>query len=581
MKKKRYLFYSSLLSSLFILNSCHKDFEFTNNQVPEGYSQEVLGFTTDPNHTWCTTESGVFDVNIPSGYIKAQAVVCNLDDEGELFLRVLTETSKNGRLYYDTPIDNEGIFLVYVSSDGFYKFSEDTRGTTRSSKRSIGEDIVLPPESGLVLSGCKDAYSKIRGWNSDVLYYSDIDCGGIIEVEDYPEEVAKTLKMIIFSYFKNGKQYDNLSLVKKSGCYNENSYPITTGEDPIIISPIYKSDGTSREVENAELYYYYFPASSESTIDISSLPKYRAITLRNSIKENGVLSKFHSYALVYWGDNDPEVGITGTFNFPKGYKIGFMLRSNVPDYNGQKQGELYCDGRLNGKINKYGHFKSSKMSETDPRMAWLKVNGRYLLCCESGSDRDINDLILEVAGAEVPEVIPDIDLNHYTFCFEDSRLGDYDLNDVVIGARRLDESHIEYTLMACGAHDNLYIGGIEGKRITSTKEVHDIFGRPRSTFINTESISIPFVIDTVEVNKEFSFLDSETQPYIINSSKGYNVYISRKGEDPHAIMIPSDFSWSKERVCIKDSYLQFGNWGKNMVESTDWYLYPQEEKVIK
>ena len=242
------------------------------------------------------------------------------------------------------------------------------------------------------------------------------------------------------------------------------------------------------------------------------------------------------------------------------------------------QGELYCDGRLNTKINKYGNFKTSGLSVDDPRMAWLTVNGKNLLCCESGTDKDFNDLIFEVeGGVVVPKVIPEFEANYYTFCFEDNKIGDYDLNDIVISGRRLNDTSVEYRLMACGANDNLYLKGINGKRIKEDQEVHNIFGR--SGFINTENLDTPFIIDTVSVSKEFSFLDEPF--YLWNDSKKYSIHISRVGEDPHAIMIPARFYWSKEKISVKESYPFFGNWGRNKVESTDWYLYPDEDKVIK
>jgi hypothetical protein len=82
------------------------------------------------------------------------------------------------------------------------------------------------------------------------------------------------------------------------------------------------------------------------------------------------------------------------------------------------------------------------------------------------------------------------------------------------------------------------------------------------------------------VAKTFSFLDPDTQPYIINITNGNTVKISKKGEDPHGIMIPYDFRWAKEKVCIKDAYELFNNWGVNPVVSTDWYKYPTDGKVM-
>ena len=56
--------------------------------------------------------------------------------------------------------------------------------------------------------------------------------------------------------------------------------------------------------------------------------------------------------------------------------------------------------------------------------------------------------------------------------------------------------------------------------------------------------------------------------------------MSEKGQDPHGIMIPYDFAYPKEKVCIKNAYGQFMNWGQNPVSSTDWYEHPEDGKVM-
>lgn len=45
-------------------------------------------------------------------------------------------------------------------------------------------------------------------------------------------------------------------------------------------------------------------------------------------------------------------------------------------------------------------------------------------------------------------------------------------------------------------------------------------------------------------------------------------------------MIPCDFDYPKEKICIKDAYLRFNEWGQNPVSSTDWYTEPVEGKVM-
>ena len=266
------------------------------------------------------------------------------------------------------------------------------------------------------------------------------------------------------------------------------------------------------------------------------------------IKGDDVISKHAAYTVIYWGEGTPTETTTGSYQFPSGYKIGFMIRSKYTGNQGDKRGELYGDGRLNNKVNAKKPFSSSKLGVDGPRMGWMTVNGRMLLCCESGTDTDFNDIILEVEGGVEPIiVIPDIEDNVYTFCFEDTPLGDYDLNDVVIKAKRINETTVEYSVIACGAYDRLRIKGINGRTINENTEVHALFGVfNEKTYINTEASGerYGYVTNQVTVGKNFSFLDEDTQPYIYDETNG-----------------------------------QFNNWGRNKVTSTDWYLHPTEGKV--
>ena len=81
------------------------------------------------------------------------------------------------------------------------------------------------------------------------------------------------------------------------------------------------------------------------------------------------------------------------------------------------------------------------------------------------------------------------------------------------------------------------------------------------------------------MSKDFSFLNADTQPYIYDATMGTYVHVSRVGEDPHGIMIPNDFKYPLERVCIKDAYPRFNEWGMSRITSTDWYKYYDEELV--
>ena len=546
----------------------------TKEQIA-GNVKSVFGTTFDSEHDWCTTSSGEITVNkIPSNIKTVKLFAYITEEDGETSILSLNESDINGesevKLVYDAPANNLGLYLAFISNDNITVM--EAKGDVvsynsgeKAGTRTITTEYTLPSVTPTIGNGEK-------------LYSASDYSSQKINVADYSDDFKKVFRTVIFSYFKNGRNYNNLPLVIESGLYNDNCYPITTGDEPILVTPVYKSDKAKQygnEVYNSDLYYYYFKednVGSDPQAYFESLPKYKAIPFNECFgeTEDDVIKKHGAYALIYWGDGTPTEGTVGSYQFPKGYKIGFMVRAKtdfVENGKPRKQGELYGDGRLNNIINNYSecNFKSSKLGIDGPRCAWITVNGKMLLCFESGTDKDFNDIILEVEGG-VEEIIniPDFESNIYTFCFEDTKLGDYDMNDIVIKARRLNDTQVEYRIVACGAYDKLKVMGINGS----------------GGYINTVNSNKEPIVDVVNVDKKFSFLNEDTQPYIYDMTTGETIRLSRKGEDPHGIMIPYDFKYPKEKICIKDAYEKFNNWGENRVTSTDWYVYPTEDLVF-
>ena len=592
---KTKIFY--LVLSALLLGSCMKhDLEsatqITDEQIKANV-EKVFGETFDENHDWKLTSSGELTiVNIPSNIKTVKLVVYVNDEDGQTSMLSLNEMSTNGEssitMSYDLPDNNLGMYVMFISGTDFVvKKVEDNFVSyevvaTRAMTRAINYTL---PTGELRLSTVEIPFETERGWVPGEKLYGMADyTSQKMAAVEYSDEYIATFRAIIFSYFKNGRKYNNLPLVRRSGFYNENVYPITTGKDPIIVSPVYKNDGGYKEIENSDLYYYYFKESDVTGDPVAyfeSLPKYKAIQFNQCIKGDDVISKHAAYALIYWGEGTPDENTVGSYYFPVGYKIGFMVRAKTTAEGGKKQGELYGDGRLNNYINSYSkcNFKSSNLGENGPRAAWLTVNNRMFLCFESGTDADFNDIILEVEGGFEPIiVIPEIEEETYTFCFEDTELGDYDMNDVVIKAQRLPNNQVKYEVAACGAKDKLYIQNINGRLISPNTEVHAMFGI-EDGFINTAGDSYPTKFEVINVASTFSFLDENTQPYIYDKDTNKTIKLSRIGQDPHGIMIPCDFKYPREKVCIKDAYKQFNNWGRNKVVDTDWYLYPEEGLV--
>lgn len=600
-----------IMCLVFVLCSCmgydiDKQYEeYTKQQIKENV-EKIFGTTFSENQDWSITSSGVLTINsIPTEIEKIQLMTYVEETDSTTSLFMLNEANVNGQtsisLAYDMPDNSIGMYLFMLSNSSYNVKAVNGNTIDLSSKattRGTLEDYTLPnitPTIGLAV----ESYASQRGWIPGQLLYemSDYESQKMVAT-DYSDEYKLIFRSIIFSYFKNGRQYNNLPLIKESGYFNAAVYPITTGDEPIVVSPVYKSDKAKQygnEIWNSDLYYYYYKESdlngkSEHEIYqfLTNLPKYKAIQFNQHFgeTEDNVISKRNAWALVYWGDGTPEIGTTGSYIFPEGYKIGFMVRAKTEfKENGKprKQGELYGDGRLNNDINNYSecNFKGSKLGTDGPRMGWITVNERMLLCCESGTDNDFNDIIIEVEGGVKPIInIPEFEVNSYTFCFEDTKLGDYDMNDVVIKAKRLNETTVQYKVVACGASDDLLIKNINGSIINDHVEIHNMFGVAKRTFVNTVAQNVEPVIDEITVDKKFSFLDESTQPYIYDINSCLTIKLAKKGEDPHGIMIPYDFRYPKERICIKDAYSEFNSWGEGKIISNYWYKNPITERTM-
>ena len=398
------------------------------------------------------------------------------------------------------------------------------------------------------------------------------------------------------------------------------NYLIATGE-PVTITPIQMN--TTEGKFNTVYYYYFDPkvtkdmTAEEEANYIKALPKYKAI--------NGLESKDFKrekqYLLPYYGDGVPAAGAKAEkIGIPEGYKIGFLnQKAKTPAYPNYTVGDMtpeaynycgsgctYSDGRLNKEVNHLiGHFFSaidnntsqttqkvyanSTQTATDkgstvngmkwdsPRVAIFSANNHAYMCFEDGADCTFGDMIIEVTnGAKVEdeEIIPFGE--KYTMCFED-RLenADYDMNDVVLQAVRLNETKVQLSLIASGANDELWIKGLDGSNLAS-KEVHQLFGYDKSTvFINTTKggeKKAP-IVEEFDIAKTQSISDFLKKITIKNESTGKTIAIPTKaGEPPYAIIVPVDFKYPIEKTSIIEAYPNFSIWAKDATRPGNWYL---------
>ena len=610
---------------MLMLASCSKEkdiFSITQNDINAAIAktntEKVFGVTFDPNHDWNTTTSGVVTINSDASVKEVQLLVNVLeitDPDTPSYVtrnkvKMLNATETNGqstiKLYYDAPQDNLGLYVAFITDNGYFVSKVENNSAsfegTAKSRMTRGEALdtgYTLPDGEFTIANIYSSYAAERGWNPGEKLYDlkDTDYGKLKMTSttepDYSDTFKDAFRAIVFSYFPNGKGEHNLSKVQASEYYNEGAYLTTTGE-PIIVTPMYKCDHPldyGAEVFNSDLYYYYYnpkEVANPDTTYLKSLPKFKAIPFNQTFteEEDDIIGKRGSFALLYYGDGTPGVDTKGSFYFPENYQIGFMVRAKTTYENGKKQGEVYADGRLNNWINKHkgynfsSSFKYLTNKDDIPRAAWYTFQGRKFICWESGTDDDYNDIMLEVQGGLPFNERIDPEPEVFTYCYEDTWVGDYDMNDVVIKAVRKDKTTVEYSLVACGAYKELCILNINVDPITDDAEVHSLFGLTPNQFINTDgSNTRDYVTVTKNVPETFSFRDPETMPKILDKSTGNIISVSKKGQSPYGIMIPDDFKYPIEKICIKDAYTRFNEWGKNAVLSTNWYTKAEKSKV--
>lgn len=181
----------------------------------------------------------------------------------------------------------------------------------------------------------------------------------------------------------------------------------------------------------------------------------------------------------------------------------------------------------------------------------------------------------------------------YCYAFEDTRVGDYDMNDVVIKAQETANGKIDLKVVACGATLNLNIrlypaqgtraaseaAHYEGSPQTLTyngqDEVHLMLGAEAGTMVNTGSSATARPI-TIQIDK--GSYDPAHLPLSIYSTAQGEIRLAGSGQAPYGVIIPEDWGWPRERICITQAYNEIGHrfadFAATVGTAEDWYKYP-------
>lgn len=192
----------------------------------------------------------------------------------------------------------------------------------------------------------------------------------------------------------------------------------------------------------------------------------------------------------------------------------------------------------------------------------------------------------------------------YTFAFEDSFVGDYDMNDVVLQVRENpdDPNKIDVILCATGAMYDLSVNlrvrdELLGRftyrdlQMFNGEEVHSALGAPKGKFINTGTTDNIKFFDAEPVTYTFkkpsSNFDIATADFWIKSPQG-EIHVGTTygtGTAPYGLIIPKAWRWPKEWNTITGNsertspYPNFAGFASDRTTNQTWYDVVDEDLV--
>ena len=164
----------------------------------------------------------------------------------------------------------------------------------------------------------------------------------------------------------------------------------------------------------------------------------------------------------------------------------------------------------------------------------------------------------------------------WTYAFEDTPLGDYDLNDVVLKVceNAKDTTKLDVRLCCAGASFDLFVY-LGETPVFNGKEVHEALGQNRGLFLNTgkgPEVNVD-ILPPASVDKPQGFTFANADFWIKSPIVPKGIHIAKTGKAPLGVVIPGDWQWPLEYVCIKEAYPDFLKFAENVQDENvrEWY----------
>jgi len=176
----------------------------------------------------------------------------------------------------------------------------------------------------------------------------------------------------------------------------------------------------------------------------------------------------------------------------------------------------------------------------------------------------------------------------YTYAFEDTYMGDYDLNDVVLKVWE-ENSKLKIQLCASGASKSLYVY-YNDSPLFQGAEVHSLLGAPAGKFVNTgvtdgeKFYSGTPATTEIDIPEGFDFSTAGFNIRWGNKTEAESIWLTTRSDSPigvapYAVCIPADWEWPLEWVKVSDAYTGFSSYAANPSSNEEWYKSPTEGKT--
>ncbi len=609
------LFLSICVMALFY--SCHNMSSdlYDENSASLNSAEQKLGLCFDRNHDWTMSSTGSVMISAyPQDITTDSIFIYDADPFADSTAAVLYASANESNIIsYELPSYLQKVFVAckesnglmrsrQVESDGgtvdftksLYQVSYTQNARTRSLSRS--SDLEWQPTLNAKLLGDK-------GWNDT---YALIDRGSESRTFTYDE--FDHFNKSFTNFFKEG-HYNNRILYTYENLRTYTHMTVGNGGGEITLTAVHKQSNVGQMFG-----YYYFEKGEDRNIKTVKKYVFSDKIYKVENKANGCTQ--NSYRLIYFDQNG-----NASYTFPEGTVVG--LFTHVTDLIRGEYVDFYAEGEMNYDISEYlnqnGYINDWNIKQgrtewkTLNHVVYANRNGIGYVGFEDYTDFDLNDLVLMIEGNV--ESLPDTPARDFsqgtddskqwhtfTFAFEDTKGGDYDLNDVVLQVW-LQQRYIwgvgnrpclNAKLVAVGAADPIHVyyrdeATGEVTALFDGMEVHDALGISLGEFANTETLNVNNApVSWVFRPSDYYGLEkvviSKQDFYIVNENTGDEIHTPASqqlvGTAPYALCIPIAWSWPKETVSVTRAFGLFGSYASNHDVNVDWYLYPNSGSCI-